>query len=245
MIVLWIVLAILALLVLLLLFGTAKVRIVCREKLRVAVSVFGIRFTLVSDKEPKKKKQKALEKCSNPDRVLKKELRRQMKEAKKAEKKRLKAKKKAEKKKALAATGKRPTPNLKENLGMILALLKKLYEKTHGKIKIKFNRMHIYVGSDDAAKTAVLYGVIVQSVSYILNFVEEKFTHIKRRAGDMSVEPDYTATQCSADIDLVCSVKIRHAIGMALSMLMAYNKERGKAYKKAALREKENCGKTA
>ncbi|MBQ8309810.1 MAG: DUF2953 domain-containing protein [Clostridia bacterium] len=245
MIVLWIILAILALLVLLILFGSAKVHIVCREKLRIAVSVLGIRFTLISDKEKKEKPKKELETCHNPDKVLKKELKRQMKAAKKAEKKRLKALKKAEKKKALAASGKRATPNLKENLEMILALLKKLYAETRGNIKIRFRRMHIYVGSNDAAKTAILYGVIVQSVSYILNLVEEKFTHVKRRDGDVTVEPDYTSAQCSADIDLICTVKIRRAISMALSMLLAYNRERGIAYKKAALRERENRGKTA
>ena len=42
----------------LLLFGNAKIRIVCREKLRVVASVCGIRFTLISDKDPKQKKPK-------------------------------------------------------------------------------------------------------------------------------------------------------------------------------------------
>ena len=245
MIVLWILLAIISLLVLLLLFGSAKVHIVCREKLRVAVSVLGIRFTVVSDKEKKEKPKKALAECRNPKRVLKKELKQQLKAAKKAEKKRLKAKKKAEKKKAVTATQKRATPNLKENLEMILALLKRLYAETRGKIKIRFRKMHICVGTDDAAKTAILYGVIVQSVSYILNLVEEKFTHVKRRDGDVTVVPDYTTTQCSADIDLICKIKIRRAISIALNMLFAFNKERGKTYKKAALRERENRGETA
>lgn len=245
MIILWILLAIISILALLILFGSAKIHIVCREKLRVAVSVFGIRFTLVSDKEKKEKKKKALEACRNPDKALKKELKRQIKAAKKAEKKRLKALKKAEKHKASTSTKKRATPNLKENLEMILALLKKLYAETRGNIKIHFRKMHIYVGTDDAAKTAILYGIIVQSVSYILNLVEEKFTHVKRRRGDVSVEPDYTSGQCSADIDLICTVKIRRAISMALSMLLAYNKERSTAYKKAALREQEKRGKTA
>ena len=168
-----------------------------------------------------------------------------MKAAKKAEKKRLKALEKAKKKKERRASGTHPAPNIKENLEMILALLKKLYETTRGRIGINFRKMHLTVGSEDAAKTAILYGVIIQSVSYILNFVEEKFTHIKRKAGAVSVQPDYTATQSSAEIDLICKIKIRHAIAMAVTMLLSYNKERSSAYKKAARREKEARQKTA
>jgi hypothetical protein len=171
---------------------------------------------------------------------LKKELKKQMKAAKKAEQKRLKALKKKQKKKARIASGKQVAPNLKENLDMILALLKRLYEVTRGRIGINFRKMHLRVASGDAAKTAILYGVIVQSVSYILNFVEEKFTHVKRSPGAMSVEPDYTATQSGAEIDLICKVKIRHAISIAVSMLMAYTKEHGRACRKAMLRQKEN-----
>ena len=257
MIVLWIVLGIVALLALLLIFGTAKIRIVCQEKLRVVASVCGIRFTLISDKEdPPKKEAKNLARCRNPDALLKKELRRQQKEAAKAERRRKRAEKKAarkaKKKQLAAATGKAaPTPNLKENLDMILALLKKLYRETRGKIRIRFRKMHITVGTEDAAKTAILYGVIMQSAAYLLQFVESNFTHIERHDGDMTVEPDYLSTQCRADIDIICSVKLRRAIKIGIGMLFAYRNEKSKAEQKAArrlraeMRRKANRGKAA
>ncbi len=240
---LWIALAVVALLVLVILFGSVKVRIVCREKLRVVASVCGIRFTLVSDKEPKKKEPRNLSKCRNPEAVLRRELRRQQKEARRAERKRLKAEKKAAKKakkKALAAEKRVANPNLKENLEMILALLKKLYTVTRGKLRIRVRRMHITVGAEDAAKTAILYGVILQSASYILNFIEEKFNHIRRKAGEMSIEPDYISGKSHADIDIACSVKLRRLIAIGLGMLLSFNKERTRAYQKAAIREKNS-----
>ena len=129
-----------------------------------------------------------------------------------------------------------PSPNLKENLDVILALLKKLYERTHGKVKIRVRRMHILVGTDDAAKTAITYGVILQSASYILSFIEQKFTHIAYREGDISIAPDYVSGHMSADIDITASIKIRRAIRLGLAILLAYFKESRAAKQKALLR---------
>lgn len=241
MIVLWIVLAIIALIALIILFGNVGIRIVCREKLRVVASVCGIPITLVSDKEPKEQAPRDLAKCRNPKRALKKELKRQKKEAKKAEKRRLKAEQRAAKKaerKAEAAAQNLPTPNLKENLDMIVALIKKLYRETNGRIRIRVRRLHITVGTDDAAKTAILYGVAVQAVSYIVGIIDQGFNRIRRKDGDMTVTPDYVSGHSTADIDLICKVKIRRLIGSGLRMLMAYRKERGRALKRAALRQK-------
>ncbi len=249
MIVLWILLAvllaILACLLLLILFGGVQIRIICQEKLRVVAGVWFLRFTLVSDKKKKKKeRQKPLSDCRNPERALRRELKRREKLARKAEKKRLKAQKKAQKKAARkeqhAASGKKtPSPNLKENLDMILALLKKLYDGTNGRIKVRVRRMHILVGTEDAAKTAIMYGVILQSASYLLNFIESKFTHIARRDGDITIAPDYVSGHMSADIDIAVSIKIRHAIRLGVAMLLAYFKESRAAKQKALLRTLE------
>ena len=249
MIVLWIVLAIIAFLALLILFGSASIRIVCKEKLRVVASVCGIRFTLISDKEPKKKPPKDFERCRDPEKALRKELKRQRKLAEKAERKRLRAEKKAAKRKKQHETDqtgqKLPTPKLKENLEMILALLKKLYSLTAGRLHIRVRKMQIEVGSDDAASTAILYGVILQSASYVLNFIETCFNHIDRRDGEMQITPNYTSGHCSADIDIACSIKLRRAIKLAVGMLLSYNKEKAIARKKAAIRQKTQRGSAA
>ena len=141
---LWITLAVIAglllLIVLLLIFGSAKVRISYKTKPKVYVSVFGIRYTLISDKEKKDEATSELSRCHNPDRVLKRELRRQRRLEKKAQKKRLKAQQKAarkaeKKKQKKANVTASSSPNLVENLSMITALLKRLYQVTNGRIK--------------------------------------------------------------------------------------------------------------
>lgn len=239
MIALWIILAVVAFLILVILLGGIQLRIICRESLTVRVGVLGIHYTLISDKKKRKKKQKTLTDCRDPDAALRREEKRRKKAQLKAEKKRKKAEKKARKKakkQSKQKTAKAPSPNLRENLAMIRALLKKLYETTHGRVKLRVRSMHIRVGCEDAAATAILYGVILQSASYILSFIEAKFTHVSRKEGAISISPDYISGHTTADIDIAVSIKFRHAIRLGVTMLLAYAKESRAARKKALLR---------
>lgn len=228
------------LLLLLLLLGVAKVRITCTKKPRVVVSVLGIRYTVLSDKDPEEAKTD-LSRCRNPKRALKREERRQKRLAAKAEKKKRRAAEKAaekarkkKQKKALAAT--RPSPNLKENLDMILALLKKLYEVTRGRMHVRVKRLLISVGTEDAAKTAVLYGATVASVASIIGFIDQKFTRIRRRSGEMQVRADYLSGKTHAEIDIICSIRLFRALVIGVTMLLAWKRERATALEKAATR---------
>ncbi len=228
-------------------FGNASIRIVAQDELRVIVSICGFRFTVYPDKKNKPKKIKNLAKCRNPERILKREMRRQQRAEEKARRKKERAAKRAAKR-AEKKTGVPqkycPVPNLKENLEMIVALLKKLYAETKGKVRLRIYKLHISIATDDAAQTAILYGVVVQLVSYLLGYVDQTFAAIERKDGDLIVEPDYAATECRAAIDLACTVKIRRGLFILLNMMDAYDLEKTKTYGKAARREKEQQGKT-
>lgn len=245
---LWITLGAIAglllLLVLLLLVGKAKIHIVCVQKPKVIASVFGIRFTLISDKKKEKDATKDLSRCRNPGRALKKEWKRQRREAKKALKKqrkaREKAKRKAEKKKqkkALAAN--RPSPNVLENLAMITALIKKLYLASNGKIHVHVKKMHLSVATGDAAKTAILYGVTVQSAAYLLQFIQTHFLRIHRKPQSMQIRADYLSDKSHVDIDIVVSIRLCSAIGIGIKLLLAYSTEKRNALATAMKRSKQ------
>lgn len=232
--------------VLLLFLGNASIRILSQDQLRVLISVCGIRFTIYPDKKNAPKKPKNLARCRNPEAILKRELRRQQKAREKAARKKVRAAKRAAKRaeKKIGIPKKYcPVPNLKENLEMVLALAKKLVHKTRGKVKIKIKKLHIRVATNDAAHTALLYGVVVQLVSYLIGFVEQNYTSIQRRDGDLAVEPDYNTSECSANIDLVLSAKIWRAIIIIIEMIDAYDVEKKRTYRKAALREREQLNK--
>ena len=232
--------------VLIFFFGNAKLRVVSKDRIRVVASVCGISFTIYPDKKDAPKKPRNLARCRNPEAVLRRELKRQQRAKEKAERKKLRAARRAAKRaeKKIGIPQKYcPVPNLKENLEMVLALLKKFYYKTRGKIKIKVNRLHIRVSTDDAAHTAILYGIVAQLVYRIVVYVEENYTALQRRDGDLLVEPDYASSECSADIDVVLSAKIWRVISIFIDMSNAYDAEKKIAYRKAALRKREKQNK--
>ena len=232
--------------VLIFFFGNAKLRVVSKDRIRVVASVCGISFTIYPDKKDAPKKPRNLARCRNPEAVLRRELKRQQRAKEKAERKKLRAARRAAKRaeKKIGIPQKYcPVPNLKENLEMVLALLKRFYYKTRGKIKIKVNRLHIRVSTDDAAHTAILYGIVAQLVYRIVVYVEENYTALQRRDGDLLVEPDYASSECSADIDVVLSAKIWRVISIFIDMSNAYDAEKKIAYRKAALRKREKQNK--
>ena len=232
--------------VLIFFFGNAKLRVVSKDRIRVVASVCGISFTIYPDKKDAPKKPKNLARCRNPEAVLRRELKRQQRAKEKAERKKEKAAKRAAKRseKKIGIPQKYcPVPNLKENLEMILALLKKFYHKTRGKIRIKVNKLHIRVSADEAAHTAILYGVVAQLVYRIVAYVEDNYTAIERRDGDLSVDPDYASSECSAEVDIVFSAKIWRAIFIFIDMVNAYDAEKKIAYRKAALRKRDKRNK--
>ena len=218
--------AILVAAVLIFFFGNAKIRVITKDQIRVVASVCGISFTIYPDKKDAPKKPRNLARCRNPEAVLRRDLKRQQRAKEKAERKKLRAARRAAKRaeKKIGIPQKYcPVPNLKENLEMVLALLKKFYYKTRGKIKIKVNRLHIRVSTDDAAHTAILYGIVAQLVYRIVVYVEENYTALQRRDGDLLVEPDYASSECSADIDVVLSAKIWRVISIFIDMSNAYD----------------------
>lgn len=238
--------AILVAAVLVFFVGNAKIRVVTKDQIRVVASVCGIPFTIYPDKKNAPKKTRNLARCRNPEKILRKELRRQEREKAKAERKKKKAAERAAKRaeKKIGIPQKYcPVPNLKENLEMVLALAKKFYHTTHGKIRIRVNKLHIRVAADEAAHTAILYGVVIQIVSTILNYVDQYYAVLEHKEGDISVDPDYSSSESSADIDIVLTAKVWRAIFMIVKMVDAYDAEKKNAYRKAVIRKREKQNK--
>lgn len=238
---LWIVLAVLAVLLLLILslplYGKASIRIIFRKKLKLVLMIGKIPITLVSDKE---KKAPELKRCHNPERVLRKERRLQKKLRKKAaikkKKKALKAEKKA-KKKALAKA--LPSPSIPDYISMVFALLRELYKKTSGRIDIHVRRMHLYLASGDAATTAILYAGTLQTLSYLFTWINTHFNRVIREPGDMEVIADFGAEKPHADIDIAATMHLSTAIAIAVGMLRAYRREMKTARRRAEFRALE------
>lgn len=221
---------------LLLLFGRAKIRIRCRSELCVILTVLGIRKTLYSSVDQEKPDPNL-----SPRAMRRREERRKRKAERAAEKARKRAAKAALRKKEKAeraAESGKPTLNLNEKLSVITTTVKRAYDESHGHIRIRAYSMHIRVGSADAAKTAILYGVILQTTAYLAQWIESHFNHIVRKPGDMTVEPDFTSGHTTAEIDMTFSLTLWRALLIGLGTLRARSAAQedaeGKAQKRLA-----------
>ncbi len=235
---------ILLLLLLLLLLGIVRVRLRYggQKPLKVTVSLLRIPITLVGKQ---KKAPPALKDPGDPHTLLRREerkMRRYLKkqekqDAKKREKQRQKALKKELKKREKAAKKAAgvPSPNLRENLSMILELIKRFYAVSNGRMRVKVNSLRLSVGTDDAAKTAILYGTAVQLVNTILEWLDKVYLPITNRE-KATVVPDFVTGKIQADVDIVLSLHLRHALAMGVRMLLSYREESKKANRKARQR---------
>lgn len=164
------------------------------------------------------------------------------KEAKKAKSKAKKAEKAANKKKAKqAASGKdKKKKGLADILDLIymgLDALKSLGKSFGKRFEIEALRLRITVGSEDAAQTALLYGILVQAVAYGLEILSS-LTNLRIRKQNRSnvlVDTDFTSEQIKADLHLIFKLRVWHIFAMLFSALGGVIKNRIAASKKQPL----------
>ncbi len=143
--------------------------------------------------------------------------RKQAKEAKKAAKKQ----RKKEKKKA---QHKAKTPRtLREKIRFVRALAAAIFRRTHKHLRLHAARLHILIATDDAATTAVAYGAVAQSVSYLLALFD-KITHL--RAPDVALVPDFTQEHSEFDLHVVLSIRLFGVLAVAFGTVFSLLKSK-------------------
>ena len=89
--------------------------------------------------------------------------------------------------------------------------------KNHARnLTVRAARLNISVGASDAATTAILYGVVSQGVAYILELLDNLNDLKPIKKSDINIYPDYTSEKTSADIKFIFSFPIRSAISLFL-----------------------------
>ncbi len=208
----------------------ATITLEYKEEVTVWLRVLFIKLRLVPSKKKKvdpkdytpKKFRRMLKKKRKKE--LKKWQRTQLKKQKKAEKK---AKRKAEKeaiKNGTAQPKKKRT--LLESLTLIKALLDDIPPRFLRHLKIKLSRIVITVASDDAAKTAIMYGAAAQSVAYIVEFLDRMSRLKYAPEAEVSVVADFLAEKPTADVKIAVSVRVWHVFDLVFAALKVYIQNR-------------------
>lgn len=210
-------------------FLRATVTLEYKDEFALSVKVLFFNINIL----PKKKK-KPLDYSKFSAKKLRKEIKKAEKKKLKAEKKKAakKAKKAAKKeakaaKKAVDKKLKRRDPEAflkhqakekakKRSLNEILTLIKEVLDvvtkRFRKHFRIKITRIRINVATGDAAKTAVLYGVISQSVAYILEILDRthKIKYADPEDYDVGVDADFLSEKTTADIKIAFSLRVHN-----------------------------------
>lgn len=132
----------------------------------------------------------------------------------------------AAKERSSKSENKRTASDILELVNTILAVVKKLLASFGKHLKIKTVRLRITVATEDAAKTAVVYGAVCQAVSYIMELLYNITGFTVSKSGEVTVEPDFTAEKSSADIKVVFKLRVWHVLAMLAAGALAFIKKK-------------------
>ena len=105
--------------------------------------------------------------------------------------------------------------------------LKKMLGSFLKRAKIKVSEINIVVATEEASKTAIMYGVISQAVAYLLQLLDN-FTKLKKAyKGSICVVPDFTREDSSIKLDICLQYRLLNASGLLLSALLYVMKNPG------------------
>lgn len=159
---------------------------------------------------------------------LEKERKKNQAEYEKERKKKLKSEKKPEKKASLE--------QILDTVELASDVLKSVVSRFFKYLRINLAKLHLIVATGDAAKTALMYGVAVQSVQYVVKILDSVSNFYPENNTSIFVDCDYCSENSTLSLDISLSLRVWHIIAVALSGAAAFvlsdrkNKSKNKKY---------------
>lgn len=147
---------------------------------------------------------------------------------------------KKEKKKTEAEKKKKSLSEIIDMTAMILKIVKIILKKFFGHLRIKVSRLHITVASPDAAMTAIAYGTITQTVSYLVALLENTKNVKGLCEKNICIKTDFLTDTPSADVKISFSLRVWHLFSIGIAALISFIKSMIKNKSKAAKIPAEN-----
>ena len=186
---------------------------------RLSVSFLGIRIRIL----PVRKKKKYKLGNYTPKKIQKRALAAEKKAQKQLLKEKEKAKKKKESDAKKAALTKEEKKAKKLTFPAILAIVrlgKRLlgifFPRFFKHIHIKIARLHIRIGSADAATTAMMYGAAYQGMEALLAMLRQIVHLHSVKNTDFRLEPAFTEEAMDIDMHIDVSVRLGSIVGLLL-----------------------------
>ena len=151
---------------------------------------------------------------------------------KKAKKK--KAEKKAPKKSTGSASGASQKKNMIKEftedmdigdfLDVVSAFFSSFGKMVNNHLYVRLNKFRILVGGDDPAKSAIQFGAICQSCTYLFEILRNSTKLYPLEKSDVAVYHDFSAPKSEYELTITVKLRIIHVLGMLLSVLFEFIK---------------------
>ena len=117
-----------------------------------------------------------------------------------------------------------------DHLNIITDVSKVFFGRFTKHSHVKLVRVNIKVASDDAAKTAILYGTVSAALSSLIALLDEVTNLDSPGRSNISVVPDYLSDKSEARIKLVYSIRVIGLIDLILQSIISYTKAKARAH---------------
>ncbi|MBR5314697.1 MAG: DUF2953 domain-containing protein [Clostridia bacterium] len=204
----WLLLLIIPAIIMLILFIKVRLCLIYEDDLQVSVKVLLFNVPLYPQKEKKPKPS---------DYSLKKLQKQQNKLSQKSKQKKKPADTKKENDKAT---------KIKDAIGLIRIILENVMQPFGRYLKIEIVKIHVKIASEDAAKTAFLYGIASQSIAYIIELLSNITNVDVKKKNSINVIPDFLDTTPEAKINITLGLRGWHAFVLAVKFFMGYSKSK-------------------
>ena len=117
----------------------------------------------------------------------------------------------------------------------ITRLLSRIVDRLPGTLTLRARRIVVTVSTDEAAKTALLYGAVSAAMAGLIEFIDRSVARVKCRGRDLiDVKADFVSGKTKADVDLILSAQVIGALRILFVFLFT-----GSGKKKAKHRKKQ------
>lgn len=137
-------------------------------------------------------------------------------QAQKKQKKKSKGSAEAEKKE------KQGIGDVLELVKLLIGIAKKVLKRTWRCIRIKIECYDITIGTDDAAKTALIYGGVSQATSHLFTLLDETAHFSVKRKAPVNVGVDFLATETRASIQMAFCLRLWHIFSIGSGAVVSY-----------------------
>ena len=109
-------------------------------------------------------------------------------------------------------------------LDLISTFFSSLGKMVNKHIYVRLNKFRVLVGGEDPAKSAIQFGAICQSCTYLFEILRNCTKLYPLEKSEVSVYHDFAAKKSEYELNITVKLRIIHVLGMLLSVLFEFIK---------------------